>query len=192
MKAIPRIFPILLTPVARRSLRIGIACACIAASISRAGGDAAPQPKLALSESPTGGLDALWQGVAGRTYFMQYSTDLKMWHYAPHVDFGAGNHQRPFDLSSTYRFIRLNYADVPGINSLTQAQAADFDADGISNQFEVSLGLHPHDASDAELDTDNDGLSTRNEFLTGRHPALADSATDPSSRQLDIFNLSQF
>ncbi len=137
------------------------------------GGDPAPQPRLGFAPGPEGTFAADWDGVAGRTYFMQFSLDLATWHYAPFIDFGEGPHSRGVESDSGRFFLRLHHADFPGIDSLDDAMDADFDGDGLSNIFELANGLDAFSAS-PNHDAEGDGLLLANEQLFGREPHLRD------------------
>lgn len=64
------------------------ALACIAFSIGRATADPLGQQlSFTADTGTTWNMD--WDGVAGRTYFIQWSLDLETWSYAPMVEFGT-------------------------------------------------------------------------------------------------------
>ncbi len=146
-----------------------------------AGGDPAPQPPLSFTQGLQGTFNADWEGVAGRTYFMQFSMDLQSWHYAPFIDFGDGGHHRGTGSDADKFFLRLHYGDFPGIDSLDDAMNADFDGDGLSNIFEVTFGYDPFqttstiDGQDASLDPDGDGLGNASEQAAGSDPMAKDN-----------------
>lgn len=99
-------------------------------------GQMSPQP---MQEVVHDGEQCLldWQGVAGRTYFIQYSLDLQTWSFMPVIESGTG---APlgygFDTDAEKMFLRLNYTDDP----TTSPNSDDFDNDGISNWDEVREG----------------------------------------------------
>ncbi len=155
-----------------------------------------------------------WPGVAQRTYFYQWSSDLVTWHYAPFMAFGDGGHEFFMDASPQKLFVRLHRVDDPSVTTLTEAQNADFDGDGISNLLEVTtyntapmawdtdgdlipdglevlLGTSPL-VNNATADDDSDGMNNAEEYLAGRDPTTSDPVTDTSSRSLDVFNLTSF
>ena len=119
-----------------------------------------------------------WWGRAGRTYFIQTSSDLFSWFYLNEIEPGQ-NLIIPYGFNSTAEkfFLRLRYSDIPTDNPA----AADFDGDGLSNAAELLMGTDP-----LRADSDGDGLSDGNEFLIGRNPLLADSPVDGSDRLLDV------
>ena len=162
-------------------LKLSLAAVAIAALASPAGGDPAPQPQATLQPAAQGTFNVDWDGVTGRTYFMQFSTDLADWHYAPFIDFGDGTHRRGIHSDADKFFLRFHYGDFPGINSLDDAMHADFDGDGLSNIFEVTLGYDPFviestlDGPDAGLDPDGDGLDHASEQALGTDPMVQDN-----------------
>ena len=117
--------------------------------------DPAPQPPVIFTQGLQGTFAADWQGVAGRIYFMQWSTDLIAWQYAPFLDFGDGMHSRGFASSTDKFFVRLFMVDFPEIASLAEAQEADFDGDGFSNLFELTV----LSTSPWRVDTDSNGIA---------------------------------
>lgn len=156
--------------------------ACLMAFAAKAGGDMAPQPRMDFTQGLQGTFNADWQGVGARTYFMQFSMDLRTWHYAPFIDFGDGEHNRGIESDADKFFLRLHYGDFPGINSLDDAMNADFDGDGLSNIFEVMNGYNPFDTDsddngvpDSAEDLDEDGMLTLYEQATGCNPLAKDN-----------------
>jgi Bacterial TSP3 repeat len=142
------------------------------------------QPQVQFSRGLEGTYNADWEGVAGRTYFMQFSMNLVDWQYAPFMHFGDGGHHRGIHSDSDKFFLRLQYGDFEGIDNLDAAMYADFDGDGVSNIAEVTFGYDPFqttstlDGPDASLDPDGDGLSNMTEQAAGTnlmqrdHPAV--------------------
>jgi len=57
-----------------------------------------------------------------------------------------------------------------GTKSLTFVVLSDADGDGIGDDWELTYGLDPSNASDALLDKDGDGQSNRAEWLAGTAP----------------------
>ena len=62
----------------------------VAAAIGMMKAQAQELEQVSLTPGAAGTWNASWQGVAGRTYFSQWSTDLETWNYAPLMEFGAG------------------------------------------------------------------------------------------------------
>lgn len=119
----------------------------------------APQPQPTFTEVAPGAWKLAWNGVAGRTYFIQTSTDLVTWHYQPVMAFGDGIWNATLGSSSPKYFARLIYADYGWVGTLQEARDADFDNDGIPNAYEVeTLGSDPFDKNSAGGDSDSNGL----------------------------------
>lgn len=165
----------------KRCGRVILPLAGLASLIATAGGDLAPQPPVVFTPGGLGTSNAAWQGVGGRTYFMQWSPDMVTWHYAPLIEFGTGGHGRGLDSSSAKFLVRLHYGDFPGITSLDEAMSADLDGDGLSNIFEVTYGYDPFqqtstiDGPDESLDPDEDGLGNASELAARANPMLKDN-----------------
>lgn len=119
------------------------------------------QPQVSFTQGANGTWNADWLGVAGRTYFLQWSLDLVQWHYGPVVEFGAGVKSFGIDTQGEDKFfVRLVYIDEETVTSLQEARDADFDGDGIPNWFEVEeLGTNPFDKNSAGGDSNSDGLA---------------------------------
>lgn len=186
---------------------------CLLACNARVSADPAPD-KMTFVPWTGGTFKSEWQGLAGRTYFYQWSLDLETWKYAPFIGFGTGGHEVFMDSSPTKFFVRLHGEDDPTVNSLQQAKDADFDGDGLSNfaevtthlsfptlwdtdgdlvpdGLEVANGTSPMIANGSS-DVDGDGMNAAEEYLSGRDPAVADAVADTTTRSLDVFNLSPF
>lgn len=119
----------------------------------------APQAQPTFTEAAPGAWNLAWNGVAVRTYFIQTSTDLVIWHYQPVMAFGDGVWSTQLGSTSSKYFVRLLYADDFGVTTLQEARDADFDNDGIPNYYEVkTLGSDPFDKNSAGGDSDNNGL----------------------------------
>jgi alpha-tubulin suppressor-like RCC1 family protein len=134
------------------------------------------QPQVALSVGPPGTWNASWQGVAGRTYFPQWSANLSQWSYAPQLSYGSGN--QGFSLASagfSKRFVRLKFVDDASVTSLAQAGSSDGDGDGLPSAYELANGLDPFNPADALLDADGDLASNLAEYYAGTR---ANDATD--------------
>jgi len=141
----------------------------------------APQPSPIIHLGPENTILLDWQGVDGRTYFLQFSLNLNDWFYAPAMAFGLGSHQFGAAADSPRLFLRLRYGDFPGITSLEDAMNADFDGDGLPNIFELTYGYDPlaldstGAGNDGLLDPDGDGLTNAEEALAGTNPFIMDS-----------------
>lgn len=72
-------------------------------------------------------------------------------------------------------FLREN-STTPDTFTVIKQGAADSDADGIPDEYEIANGLDRHSAADAALDLDGDGLSNFTEYALG---TPANSATNP-------------
>ena len=123
-----------------------------------------------------------WNSAEGRTYFIQWSDDLKTWQFLPIIVSGNGNPTLyEIQLSQNDRFFRLFYTD----QETDDPYNDDFDGDGISNFDEIRDGgtstnplafaSDPSGVSDFDLDRDGDGLSNGLELL------FATSLTNPDS-----------
>ncbi len=128
---------------------------------------APPQPQMEFTVGAANTLNAEWPGVAERTYFFQWSSDLEHWNIAPLMAHGVPNpntHSFGAQSSAPTFFARLKFADIPTANP----ELADFDHDGIGNLAEVNLFLDP-----LEADTDKDGVTDGAEVANGRNPLSA-------------------
>lgn len=158
----------------------------------------APQPQTVLTPGTDNTWNLDWEGIAGRTYFLQHSEDLVSWQYFPLIEAGSDETLGwGFASSADKFFVRLRYTDQPTSNP----DFADFDADGLLNWdeifvygtdpfnadsdgdgmpdgFEVQHYLNPSDASDASQDADGDGLTNLQEYDLGTDPTNADSDGD--------------
>ena len=96
----------------------------------------APQPQATVTVGTGGTVNLDFYGIAGRSYFIQYSEDLQTWNYFPVVELGA-NATISYGFSSTAPkfFVRLRYTDEP----TDDAEKGDFDGDGLSNLDEISI-----------------------------------------------------
>lgn len=172
--------------------RILILAAMSVLFFQRAKADLAPQPQASFTQGASGTWNLDWTGVAGRTYFIQYSVDLVNWQYFPVMEFGEGTKSFGFTSSTDKFFVRLKYADVPGIENLQQAKDADFDGDGVPNFAEITtLGTDPLKKStngsgfaDGAQDFDGDGISNAVEIALGLDPGT--SNTTPASGTAEV------
>ena len=196
----------------KHSLRALILLTCLASPALLSANPA--EDKMTFVPWTGGTFKSDWPGIAGRTYFYQWSQDLETWNYAPFMAFGAGPHEFAIASNPEKLFVRLHGIDDPHVTSLQQAKDADFDADGVSNFSEIATyltfptlwdtdgdmipdGLEVLEGTSPLLaggtsDSDGDGMNAAEEYLSGRDPAVADPLADPSSRSLDIFNLCPF
>lgn len=146
--------------------------------------DSEPQPQVSFTEGSAGTWNVDWAGVTGRTYFLQGSQDLVSWDFAPMMEFGAGVKSFGMDTDNADRyFVRLQYEDVSGVNSLEEAQGADSDQDGMPNYWEVMNGLSPIDAegiNGSSGDLDGDGYSNLAEYQFDSDPN--DSSNQPTGK----------
>jgi hypothetical protein len=113
------------------------------------------QGGVTMERTGNGQWRAYWTGVAGRTYFIQTTSDLKTWKDEPAMRHGAGVSVYDFANQAPSLFIRLRYVDIP----TTNPEDADFDGDGLSNIMEVTMTRSdPLAPSSRGLDSDRDGL----------------------------------
>jgi hypothetical protein len=113
-----------------------------------------------------------WAGIAGRTYFIQYSHDLQSWAYFPTIQSGTGQQLNwTFDSTASKFFVRLRYTDQETYNPLYD----DFDGDWISNWEEINY----YQTDPFKTDTENDGLSDGEEvYYYASNPNASDSDGD--------------
>ncbi len=131
------------------------------------------QPQISFTDGSSGTWNADWDGVANRTYFVQYSLDLVTWGYAPLLRHGADVQSCGIQTENADKFfVRLRYADDPAIDTLVKARLADFDGDGIPNAVEVEYGpgSDPFDINSVGPDTDGDGMPDAWEYAYGLNP----------------------
>lgn len=121
----------------------------------------APQPQIAFTSAGSGMWEIAFDGVSGRTYFIQWSLDLLNWDYAPVVDHGLSPDIFGTDTEGAEKyFVRLRYVDHDWVEDRLFAEEADFDGDGIPNLFEVeTVGSDPFDENSAGGDSDNNGMA---------------------------------
>lgn len=135
-----------------------------------------------------------WEGVPGRSYFLEWSTDLVQWGYMPEIASGAGYPLAfGFESDASEFFVRLKYID----GNVIDPKGYDFDGDGLSSWQEVNVwGTDPFlkdtngdGLPDGQDDTDADGLSDQWEqmlILQLGNPTIdgiedIDSTTDSDS-----------
>jgi hypothetical protein len=122
--------------------------------------DPALQPNVSFTYGAGNTWNAVWEGVASRTYFAQGSQDLVAWEFLPVVEFGTGAKGVGVDTGGVSKyFFRLKYVDDPYVTSEQEARDADFDGDGIPNWLEVDqIGSNPLDKNSVGDDSDSDGI----------------------------------
>lgn len=121
------------------------------------------QPQIILTLGANDTINADWVGVDGRTYFVQCSLELQNWFHAPVVEHGLGIKSYGMQSTSARLFLRLSHTDVPPIAG--NAEAMDFDGDGIPSLFEVSIfGTDPL-VADTDGDSTDDGDEYSNPSL---------------------------
>jgi len=65
----------------------------------------------------------------------------------------------------------------PFVVAMGEAAPPDSDGDGMPDDWELTYGLDPSDAADANLDSDGDGLTNLEEFLAGSNPFSVEAYT---------------
>jgi len=66
------------------------------------------------------------------------------------------------------RFRVVSDQDLDGFSD--DEESTDADGDGLFDALEISFGLNPYNAADANADADGDGMSNKDEILAGRNP----------------------
>ena len=122
-----------------------------------------PQPQAVLTQGTNNTWNLDWEGIAGRTYFLQHSEDLVGWQYFPLIE--SGNDETlgwGFASSADKFFVRLLYTDI----AVSDPDNADFDGDGLTNWEEIFIyGTDPFNA-----DSDGDGITDGGEVDQGSDP----------------------
>ena len=153
------------------------------ALLASAAGQTAPDPNegARMTQGTGNTYTFSWWGRAGRTYFLQHSSNLTNWMYFPDViDSGTGIPiSYGFTLSGTDRFfLRLRTSDIP----TSEPATADFNGNGLGNADDLQIGLDPLD-----MDLDDDGLSNAQEYLLGTNPFWNDTDGDGVPDGVDAF-----
>ncbi len=128
---------------------------------------------------PTGEKMFSWIGQSDHTYFIQASPDLLDWTWAPNIEPGVDAPMSyEVDGPTAAGFFRLIRTD----QTAADLDAADFDNDGLSNNFELTprprpggiigfANLNPNiQTHPLRADTDGDGLSDKWELENGFDP----------------------
>lgn len=150
---------------------------------------ALPDQDLSLEILPTGEKILNWTGHLDRSYFIHASPDLHEWTWAPNIEPGVeGPMSYEVDGPTAAAFFRLQYTD----QTAEDLDSADFDDDGLSNNFEITArprpggivgftGLNPNiQTNPLRADTDGDGLSDKWELEHGLDPT-DDGSRDPNN-----------
>jgi len=126
-------------------------------------------PAPQINRNASGDFLLEFEAKQDRAYFTQFSEDLQTWEFLPKVTTGQ-NHLESmgFSASADHLFFRLAATDFVG-----DAEAADFDNDGLNNLTEVSKDSEQ--PSPFLFDTDGDGQSDWQETAQLTDP------TDPAS-----------
>ena len=82
--------------------------------------------------------EVTWSATIGRSYFLQWSSDLISWKYFPILEYGDGTPQYSYGFysNSDRFFTRLKYTDLVTSDALND----DFDNDGVKNEDEYNDG----------------------------------------------------
>ncbi|MES2996758.1 MAG: hypothetical protein V4733_08105 [Verrucomicrobiota bacterium] len=147
-------------PMMKRGNLLAACVGMISAAWAAADAQIIQQSQVSFTRGSSGTWNADWLGKTDRTYFVQFSLDLKNWHFAPVIAHGAGLQGCDIHTENADKFfVRLIYTDDPLIDTLAKARGADFDADGISNAIEVeNSGSNPYDPTSTGPDSDGDRL----------------------------------
>jgi hypothetical protein len=168
---------------------MGAMAYCCALTAPTAMAQDQPQADPQITALPTANAYQIsWPGVAGRLYYLQFTTSLdgwtsndpEIWTCAPAVFLGDGSTVTAGFSSTVPRsFVRLKYSLA---THYTEGDHGDADGDGLSNIDEVSIHL----TEPLLADTDNDGLSDSDEITRGTNPKIADTDNDGLSDSDEI------
>lgn len=155
--------------VIKRPLTV-LATSAALATASLVAADQPVQGPTRIAPATDKGYTLGWDGVPGRTYFPQHSTDLQNWRYFPVVLAGeAAEQQWWFDSDAPRFFTRFRHTDI----ETPDPWGDDFDDDGFGNLEEVRWGADPF-----APDTDGDGMPDGWEFASGTAILIADAGLD--------------
>jgi ligand-binding sensor domain-containing protein len=77
--------------------------------------------------------------------------------------------------------LRVSDHSLTGTAAITVSVHADFDHDGMPDDWELAHHLNPLDPTDSQADPDHDGLTNLQEFQLGTDPQVADTDKDGAS-----------
>jgi ligand-binding sensor domain-containing protein len=82
----------------------------------------------------------------------------------------------------------LNVSDhsLTGTAAITVSVHADYDHDGMADDWELAHHLNPLDPTDSQADPDHDGLTNQQEFQLGTNPQVADTDGDGASDGAEV------
>lgn len=130
-----------------------------------------------------------WQGIAGRTYFVRTSSDLRDWGFIPEIEHGEDHFQYGFETSQSRLLFEVLYTDKSAIvDGELNPEEADFDDDGLPSLYELMNDLNPLDSQtvegvpDGQTDREQDGRIDNPE--TGAIPPSHPSRVDNPKVQL--------
>lgn len=148
---------------------------------------------------PAGNLVLRWEGVAGKHYVIESSTDLRTWTAQPEDHTGTTFEViiRPAGTGPAREFWRIAVSDSDtdgdGLNDWEEIQlgtsstAADTDHDGLPDGWEVTYDLNPL-VNDAAADPDSDTYTNLQEFGAGMNPTLKPLITGGAIVALQIYS----
>lgn len=154
-----------------KNLFFAFGCAAILAATTN---HLAGETQVALTQGTSGSWNVDWNGATERTDFLQWSTDLIEWHWAPLVEYHTGAKSYGFISSTEKYFLRLQHAYIPS----SDPEGDDYDYDDLTNIDEVTL----HDTDPLNWDTDGDGMEDSweiNNFLDPRDNGSIDPDNGP-------------